>query len=100
MPMETIAEALQRLEGKGYRDEFRAQRDGLRSIGSGHVYPPESLTVEETVRFEGPSSPSEEAVVFALRAPDGTTGTYTVAYGPSMDALDAELVPRLRTART
>lgn len=99
MPMETMVEALKRLEGKGYRDEFRAQGDGLRALGTGRVYPPESLTVEETVRFEGPSNPGDEAVVFALRAPDGALGTYTVAYGPSMDALDAELVPRLRTSR-
>jgi len=34
--------------------------------------------------------------VFALTSEaDGTKGTYTVAYGPMMDALDADMVRRL-----
>ena len=37
-------------------------------------------------RFEGPSDPDEEAVVFALRCPVcGAGGTLVSGYGPSAD---------------
>ncbi|HEX4826133.1 MAG TPA: hypothetical protein VFV19_17675 [Candidatus Polarisedimenticolaceae bacterium] len=93
--METIREALDRLARSGYVDEFSADGDGLRSRSTGTITPPESFRVDEIVRFEGESDPSDESVIFALRG-DGTRGTYTVAYGTLMDGADAEMVRRLR----
>jgi 2-methylisocitrate lyase-like PEP mutase family enzyme len=95
--METIAEALRRLAASGYVDDFRAEPGGLRATSSGRLHAPDALRVDEIVRFEGESDPGDEAVVFALTAEaDGTKGTYTTAYGPEMDALDAEIVQRLK----
>jgi len=51
--------------------------------------------VDEIVRFEGDSDPGDESAVFALVSEDGTKGTYTVAFGPMMDPLDAEVVRKL-----
>lgn len=99
MPMETVAEALRRLMADGYTDDFHADGGGLRSRSTGTVHPPETLRVDEVVRFEGETDPSDESVVFALSSErDGTKGTYTAAFGPSMDALDAAIVPRLGSA--
>ena len=96
MPMETLSEALRRLAGAGYGDEYRAVPEGLWARSDGRVYPPHDFRVEEIVRFEGESDPSEEAAVFALtRTADGSRGTYTVAFGTLMDPLDGELVERL-----
>jgi hypothetical protein len=96
--METVAEALQRLTAGGYTDDFHAEAGGLRSRSTGRLHPPEALHVDEVVRFEGDTDPSDESVVFALRSGrDGTKGTYTTAYGTYMDPLDADLVPRLGT---
>jgi hypothetical protein len=96
--METVSEALQRLTAAGYTDEYRAEAQGLRSHSNGTVHPPDRFRVDEIVRFEGDSDPSDESAVFALTAEaDGTKGTYTVAYGPMMDGLDAEIIRRLRS---
>ena len=39
----------------------------------------------------------EETLVFALRDPDSDLkGTYTVAFGPNMDALDADTLVLLK----
>jgi hypothetical protein len=96
MAMETLSEALRRLTAAGYTDDYRAEAQGLRSHASGVVHPPDSFLVDEVVRFEGDSDPSDESAVFALTSEaDGTRGTYTVAYGPMMDALDADVVGRL-----
>jgi hypothetical protein len=97
MPMETVSEALERLTAAGYTDDYRAEAQGLRSHSSGAVHPPDRFRVDEIVRFEGDSDPSDESAVFALTSEaDGTKGTYTVAYGPMMDPLDADMVRRLR----
>jgi len=96
MAMETISEALRRLGAAGYTDDYRAEAQGLRSHASGRVHPPDRFRVDEVVRFEGDSDPSDESAVFALTSVvDGTKGTYTVAYGPLMDLLDGDMVGRL-----
>ena len=96
MAMETVSEALRRLTAAGYVDEYRAEPLGLRSLSDGTVRPPEALRIEEFARFEGDSDPGDECTVFALAAADGgAKGTYTVAYGTLMDALDAQMVDRL-----
>jgi hypothetical protein len=95
MPMETQSEALQRLTAAGYIDDYRAESLGLRGRADADVRPPESFLVDEIVRFEGESDPSEESIVFALTSQvDGSRGTYTVAFGPVMDPLDAVMVGR------
>lgn len=100
MPMETLSEAVERLTAAGYERTFRAEDAGLRAVGTACVHEPESLVIEEVVRFEGASDPQDEAALFALRCEKhGTRGTYVVAYGPSIDPLDAEMVHRLKDRR-
>ena len=99
-PMETLSQAVDRLTAAGYEDGFRAERGGLRAVGTGCVHDPESLVIEQIVRFGGVSDPEDEAIVFALRCDvHGTKGTYVVTYGPYVDPLDAEMVHRLTDGR-
>ena len=99
-PMETMVDAISRFGKRGYTDEFQARPEGLRSLATGKVFPPEDLVVEDMARFEGQSDPGDEATIFALRSARGETrGTYTVTFGTQMDALDAEMVPRLQEGR-
>ena len=98
--METMVDALRRFGRRGYTDDFQARPEGLRSLATGAVFPPEELVVEDVARFEGASDPDDEATIFALRSENGETrGTYTVTFGTNMDALDAVMVPRLREGR-
>jgi hypothetical protein len=100
MPMETLSEAVERLTIAGYRDAFRAECGGLRAVGTQCLHEPESLVIEDVVRFEGVSDPGDEAVLFALRCEiHGSRGTYVVTFGPSVDSLDAEMVRRLTDGR-
>jgi len=101
--MENLAHAVERLTAAGYRDDFRAEPGGLRAVETGRVHEPESLVIDEMVRFEGESDPDEEVVVFALNsASAGTRGTYVVTFGTYVDPLDALMVRRLsrRAARS
>jgi hypothetical protein len=93
--METLREAITRLERGGYRAIFRARQGGFVDLSSGRLHAPESLEVDEIVRFEGESDPGDEAALFALRTRDGSRGTYVTTFGPYADPLGAELVKRL-----
>ena len=98
--METLAQAVERLSAAGYREDFRAEADGLRAVASGCVHAPEELVIEEIARFEGASDPQDQAILFALRCDvHGVRGTYVVAYGPATAPLDARMVRRLHDGR-
>jgi len=99
--METLSEAIDRLRSAGYRDSFRPETRGLRALTADRLYAPEQLVVDEVVRFEGPTDPGDEAILFALRSDDGAVrGTYAAGYGSSVDPANAELVRRLPSPRS
>ncbi len=98
--METLSEAIARLEGLGFRDSFEAVDGQLRALGAARVFPPEALVVEAVVRFEGDSDPGEQAILFALRSPSGDVrGTFVAGYGVLTDPASAEIVRGLARAR-
>jgi hypothetical protein len=97
---ESLAEEVTRLSAKGYSGDFRAEPDGLHEVATHRVYRPEELWIEELLRFEGLTDPDDHALLLALRSErDGVRGTYAVGFGVSMDALDAQMVRRLRDGR-
>lgn len=94
--METLSEALARLERLGFRDSLRARPGGLLGVGRGEILSPETLVIEEIIRFEGQSDPDDEAVLFALRSFDGRVrGTFVAAYGVPTDPDCAAVMERL-----
>src|SRR5262245_60291741 len=94
--METLGAAIVRLERAGYADELRARPDGFLEPRTNRIHAPEALIVDEIVRFEGESDPADEAVLYALRASDGSArGTFVATFGPSADPVAAELIRRL-----
>jgi hypothetical protein len=94
--METVSEAIARLERRGYHDSFRATAEGLLALGDDRVLEPEALVVDEIVRFEGESNPGDEAVVFALRSRDDRVrGTFVTTYGANTEPANAEMMHRL-----
>jgi hypothetical protein len=96
--METMDAAVARLERAGYADALRARADGFLEPRTGRVHPPETLIVDEIVRFEGESDPADEAVLFALRARDQSVrATFVATYGPSADPVSGPLIKRLDT---
>lgn len=96
--METLDAAIERLERAGYSDALRATADGFLEAQTGRIHPPETLIVDEIVRFEGDSDPADEAVLFALRSRDQSVRATVVAtYGPSADPVSGALIKRLDT---
>jgi hypothetical protein len=94
--METLREALARLERDGFQRAFRPCVDGRLEYARDQRIDPEDLVIEEVVRFEGESDPEDQAVLYALRTADGSVrGTFSTAYGPGMDPASVAVIERL-----
>lgn len=94
--METLTDAMSRLRTAGYLADFSATDDGHLRCGScGARQHPETMTVHETVRFEGDSNPDDEAILLALACSGGCFGQYSAAFGPNTPAADVEILHRL-----
>jgi len=94
--VETLSEAIARLEAAGFRDSFRPETGRLWALAAQRFFAPDALVVEEVVRFEGESDPDEQAILFALRSPAGDVrGTFATSFGTLVDPASVEIVRRL-----
>ena len=95
-PMETLSQAMERLRVAGYGHDWNAEGGKLRCPECGHLTSAEEVGVDETVRFEGPSDPGDEAILFALACDRcGSRGLYAAPYGPEASADDVEVMTGL-----
>jgi hypothetical protein len=98
--METLSEAIARLEAAGFLDSFRAEAGRLRALTAQRLFTPQALVVEQVVRFEGESDPDDQAILFALRSAAGDVrGTFVAGYGVYADPASAEIVRGLARRR-
>lgn len=96
--METMLEAMARLQAAGYRWELTAVPGGrLRCGRCSASVEGSSLVVDETVRFEGDSNPDDEAILVALTMPCGHQGLYSAAFGPTTPPNDVDVLHALVT---
>lgn len=83
---DTVTEAVQLLKGDGYEAEVDLIGSELHWGRGGPASPVDVAQVDRVYRFEGPSDPGDEMVVFALSDPGtGTKGVLASAFGPTAD---------------
>ena len=82
----TVTDAVELLRAAGYVAEFELVGDRLlTSAGEASCHVAEAV-VEHLYRFEGPSDPGDEMIVFGLRDPvTDVRGTLATAFGPAAD---------------
>ena len=95
--MTTLSETLAMLKKQGYSEDFNLAATHLTCSGQALELFPNDFVVDQHFRFEGPSDPADEAVVYAISsARFNLKGTLVNGYGPSGDALADELIQALR----
>ena len=95
---ETVLDAVRGLEALVYTDQLIVVADGVNCGSCGSHHAPEHLVVTHTFRFEGPSDPDEEAIVFGVGCPVcGVQGIIVSAYGPEADPALFEVIGRIRS---
>ena len=83
--MGTLISSLNSLVQKGYTEDYKANDVGLKALKTGKVYQPDQVKVVDFYRFEGPSDPADESILYAIETSDGGKGTLVDAFGPSAD---------------
>ncbi len=90
---DTVSEAVNDLQQRGFTQNFDAQFDCL--VCKDHKLKPEEFEITEVYRFEGNTDPADEAIVYAIESKHGLKGILVNGYGNSADALSSEMVGKL-----
>lgn len=82
----TVLDAVRLLEAEGFHASFVLDGGGLRCSACGASHSTDRAEVVRVFRFEGPSDPAEQAVIYAVRCPTcGVGGSIVSTYGPGAD---------------
>lgn len=89
---ETVSEAIDELQKKGFTIDFNLKENSLDQ----HPEKFESdFEIVEVYRYEGNSDPGDEAVVYALESKSGEKGILVTGYGVSVDTKTTEILNKL-----
>lgn len=84
--MTDLEKCMNRLEEKGYKDQFRVEKKRLKSMTDDKKsYKPEDINAVNFYRFEGNSDPDDMSILYAIETCDGRKGTLVDAYGHYSD---------------
>ncbi|MEO8512012.1 MAG: phosphoribosylpyrophosphate synthetase [Ignavibacteria bacterium] len=96
---ETLSEALDDLNKRGYVHNFNIECDSIECKSLSLKLHPNEFEITEFYRFEGDSNPGDEEVVYAITSADGIKGTLVDAYGAYSGKLTEELLQKLKIDR-
>ena len=91
---DTLVEALQDLQQKGYTTDFNLLPDCLECEG-GRLYP-DDFRIVDVHRFEGMSSTGDSSVLYVIETTTGLKGTMVDAYGTYASSMTDEMIQKLR----
>lgn len=83
--MKTMSSCMNKLDNLGYTTQFKAEGSLLESLATQQKYRPEQVQIVNFYRFEGPSNPEDNAILYAIITESGEKGTITDAYGAYND---------------
>jgi hypothetical protein len=83
--LKTLTACLEYVMGEGFKEDFKVVGAELTSLQTGRTFKPEDIKVVNFYRFEGPSSPDDNGILYAIETQDGTKGTLVDAYGVYAD---------------
>lgn len=83
--MNSLSSCLNKMIGEGYKEDFKVTEQGLQSTSTNKTYSPNEVKVVNFFRFEGPSDPDENAIMYVIETSDGVKGTLVDAYGAYSD---------------
>jgi hypothetical protein len=89
----TVTEAITKLKEQGYTYEFSLEGDHLKA--GEETFAVKEFKIVDLYRYEGPSDPADEAIVYALASTDGIKGTLVTGYGISTDEATIETLKNL-----
>lgn len=93
----TLSETLAQLKVEGYTEDFNLKGDYLAGQRSAIHLAPDEFVVDQHFRFEGPSDPADEAVLYAISsAKFNLKGTLVNGYGVYSDDVADRIMRTIR----
>lgn len=90
---DTVTDAVSGLKQRGFTTDFNLKDNCL--VCHEDKFNIEDFEIVETYRFEGPSDPADEAVVYAIESKTGLKGILVNGYGAYADAMSSEMAKKL-----
>jgi hypothetical protein len=99
-PMTTVSEVINELKKEGYTVDFNLKENCLECHGNYLQLFPDEFEIDKSYRFEGPSDPADEAVVFAISSEKyDVKGILVNGYGVYSEPLTQEMIEALKKKR-
>ena len=95
---DTLSQAVNDLQARGYNDDLTLQDTCIICNGTSTTLHPDDFTIDEFHRFEGDSNPSDESIVYAISSErHAVKGILINAFGPGASSLNQAMVAKLAT---
>ncbi|MDB5208980.1 MAG: phosphoribosylpyrophosphate synthetase [Flavisolibacter sp.] len=94
MQYETVSEAINDLKKRGFSEDFNLEENCL--VCNAKKFSPEEFEITEVYRFEGPSDPADQAIVYGIEGKDGTRGSLVNGFGYSSEPMGEAIVKKLK----
>lgn len=92
-----LYEMVTKLEKLGYKENLGARGDHFEARSGEIKLYPKDIVIDKMLRFENTSDPDDQAILYAISAPDlGLKGVYVDTYGLNGDDLSPDLLRALR----
>ena len=94
--MTTLSEVTTLLKERGYNFDLTLKENYLECSGNFFKIFPGDFIVDKHYRFEGPSDPGDEAIVYAISSPKyNLKGVLVNGYGISSESITAAMIKAL-----
>jgi hypothetical protein len=90
---DTVTDAVNGLKQRGYTTDFNLDDNCL--ICHEDKFNIDDFEIVETYRFEGPSDPADEAIVYAIESKTGLKGVLVNGYGVSNNSMTSDMAKKL-----
>jgi hypothetical protein len=95
---ESLSLATNDLAEQGYTVDFDVEDDKLIQKRGHKSWSTDEFEVIKFYRFEGPSNPSDNSILYVIEANDGSKGVLVMAYGSENNTyMDRKMVQKLDT---
>lgn len=92
----TLSQAINKLKlEEGYEYDFNLLDEKIEIRSENETYNVNDFNVDKVLRFEGPSNPDDNAILFAITTSDGKKGVLVDGYGISSGQVSEKMLAKL-----
>lgn len=95
--MSSMVAIVNKLSKEGYTVQFKVMNTGITSMATEKNYGFNEVAIDRFFRFEGDSSPDDNAIVYAVSTNAGEKGTLIDSYGMYSDPLIEKFIKEVES---